>query len=167
VLGAHARVQIELACTQLLDAYVIAIDAMDWSALDHIFAPDAAFQRTNMVPLRGCSQIKDFFQTLAAKRLALGTAHRTCHQLTTTLIMPTDPLHATGVAYVMVMRTPNLHSLPAPMTDPEILIEYHDTFRATEDGWRISDHSAHHIFRSAAFREPLTAAEAARLKPAV
>lgn len=167
MLAANARVQIELACTQLLNAYTLAIDAMDWNALDRIFVPDAIFQRTNMVPLRGCGQIKDFFQTLATKRLALGTAHRTCHQLTTTLIMPADALQATGVAYVLVMRTPDLHTLPAPMTDPEILIEYHDAFRATEDGWRICDHSARHIFRSVAFKEPLTAEEAARLKPAV
>ena len=74
--------------------------------------------------------------------------HLTRHMLTTSVIDVMDADNASGMFYALVFRSEAFAgTLPVPMNEPELVVEYRSTFRRTTKGWLICRHQAQHILR--------------------
>jgi ketosteroid isomerase-like protein len=160
---------IETSCKRLLMRYCAASDRKDFDTLMTVFADDAVWQRPDQPLLVGAGQIRGFFEALEAKRVSdeFPTGHKQRHLVTTFHVDVLSPREATSIAYALVWRdeTPPATG-PSAMRQPEVLVEYHDRYRKTAEGWRIVEHEARHAFRIEDYAERLTAAETARVQAA-
>jgi SnoaL-like protein len=161
-----AQAAMESACRQAMSLYLVAVDTKNIDLMLQAFHPDAVWVRPGMAPMHGHAEIRRFFEAILQKHAAHSVhGHLTRHCLTTISVTATeDAMRASGVAYALVYRDPTFNGvLPAPMPEPELLVEYRDTFAHSTDGWRILQHEARHIFRSERWGQQLSSKELATL----
>jgi ketosteroid isomerase-like protein len=159
------RFVMESSCRQLLGLYLTCVDARNLEAMLEAFAPDVEWVRPGMPPMLGHADIRTFFQTLWQKQSKVTPrGDLTRHLLTTVSLVPLTEDRASGVSYAMVFRARGFDGkLPAPLSEPELIVEYRDEFSRRGGEWRIRRHEARHIFRSALWQPSLSEQEVAGL----
>jgi hypothetical protein len=134
-------VAIEHACAKLYHRLGIAADSGFVGFID-CFSRDIVWTRPSMV-MRGHEEVGAFL----AEELARTRGHLTRHLYTTIVIDVIDRQAAVGRAYAMIYRDESFNgTTPAPMTDPEVVVEYHTEFKREGLEWKMSRHSAQLIF---------------------
>jgi ketosteroid isomerase-like protein len=155
------RLVMESSCRQLLGLYLTSVDAKDLDTMLQAFAPDAQWIRPGMPPMKSHADIRAFFETLWTKQaLASSHGHLTRHLLTTVSTVPAGNDRATGISYALVFRRANFDGkLPAPLSEPELLVEYRDDFVRREERWLIGRHEAFHVFKASNWQPTLSQQE--------
>ena len=156
------RCVIESACRQIFGRYAVAVDSKNIDLLVGVFLPDGAWIRPGMNPMKGRLEIRTFFEAIFAKQRSISAhGHVTRHLFTTISIEPSPcGRRATGIAYAIVYRDAEFdNSPPSPLPLPELIAEYHDVFEKDDEGWRIAEHRAQHIFRASSYGQILTRSE--------
>ncbi|HEY9578983.1 MAG TPA: nuclear transport factor 2 family protein [Rhizorhapis sp.] len=113
----------------LLVAYCYAVDNQDFDALDHVFAPGAIIDYSEMVGVKGqLPEIKAFLKE------SLGSVKAFLHSVSTTQYTIDGDTARTRTAVYNPMEIDS-NGTPSVMV---FNLWYHHEFVRTEQGWRIS-----------------------------
>ena len=113
------------------------------------FTEDVEWVRPGMT-MRGHDEMQNFMNEVRDASVASNPPHGhvTRHMLTTNVIDVIDADNAEGTFYGLVFRHEKFGgTLPVPMNEIELVVEYRSSFRRTEEGWLICKHRAQHVFR--------------------
>ena len=120
----------QLALTRLVTEYAYAIDERNWNALDRVFTPDAYIDYRGMGGIDGPYPKVKAWLPVALKDFP-GFMH-----FIGNLLFDVNGDEATGkVACLNPMRVPKLGGGDEVMI---LGLWYHDKYRRTPEGWRIS-----------------------------
>lgn len=133
---------IEQDCLKLIALYALAADHHDAERFVGIFAPDGEWVRPNGTALRGHDALRAFMHQRPRSILAR-------HISTNAVVDVLGPEAARGTSYATVFKQDNHESGTAPMSLPDVIVEYHDEFVPTPDGWRIARRRTQQIFKRA------------------
>jgi len=125
------RALIEWDLTRLVHSFCHYIDHGQYDELVALFTPDGVFDRIGQA-LNGREEIADAFRNRHA--------FLTRHSVTNLLFTRVEADEAEAKMYVanFVGQTAN-GELPVPYALPQpAILEFHDTYRKTVDGWRIA-----------------------------
>lgn len=121
---------IEAACARLCVDFANHIDARRYAPLLDLFAEDGRLDRMGTVST-GRAEISRF---LEGRPVAVATRH-ICTNIRIEVQTPDD---ATGFCYVQFFQgSGGGGDGPAKMSGLPSLVEYHDRYRRTPQGWRI------------------------------
>ena len=128
-----SRLLVEHECQKLMSLYCRHLDHQDPESFADLFTPDAVYQPAAApAPFVGRPAILEWARAYPKHRLG---RHLSTNQVVTVV----DADDATGWSYAVVFREPDPQPgvLSARVT-PRSVVEYHDEFRRTGDGWRIA-----------------------------
>jgi hypothetical protein len=132
---------IEHACAKLYHRLGIAADSGLEGFID-CFSSDVVWTRPTMV-LRGHDEVRGFL----AEERARTAGHLTRHLYTTIVIDVVDRDNARGRAYAVIYRAEEFDgTMPAPMAQPEHVVDYRTEFRKDGDEWKMAAHAAQLVF---------------------
>jgi|SaaInlV_100m_DNA_5_1039725.scaffolds.fasta_scaffold07153_3 hypothetical protein len=138
-LSAAQKREIIFDCTQLVNDYAYYRDLHDPVGFANIFSEDARLQARG-VWLEG--------DEIAQHVLNDDPAEVSMHLMTTIKIMPIDESSAIGVSYGAVAHEPKGQDGAAAVLSSFVVIgQYHDKFKMTDEGWKISERAFDVIFR--------------------
>ncbi|WP_399684929.1 nuclear transport factor 2 family protein [Xenophilus sp.] len=129
-LGGPQCDQAERACIRLCVDFANHIDARRYPELLDLFTPGGTLDRMGMV-FQGRKQIARF---LASRPDAIVTRHL----CTNFRIAVEGDADARGVCYALFFQAAASSGVPT-MTGLPAIVEYHDRFKRTPDGWRIDE----------------------------
>ncbi len=129
--------EIEARCTRLCTDFAWFVDHRDYAAVVDLFAEQGTFERGGEV-LRGRDAI---LRAMHARPVEIDTRH-VC---TNIRIDTVSPQEATGVAYLLLFRGPAAQPAGAA-SQPALVAEFHDRYRATPQGWKIVSRIAKAVF---------------------
>lgn len=137
-------VSIERECSRLALAFGLHVDMGEPERCAALFAETGTFERAGTV-LRGRAAI---VQALRGRAPGL----RTRHHCLAPFIEVLDCENARGITYYTTYRheAPDAIEGAAPLTGPDVIGEFHDTFVMTKDGWRIASRRSVPAFKRAA-----------------
>lgn len=141
-LTAAQKREIIFDCTQLVYDYGYYRDLRDPAGFSGIFTEDARFQ--------GGGKWYSGRMEISHHVLEDDMSSVSMHLMTTVKIIPLDKDNATGVTYAAVAHEPGVKGAPADLQNFQVLGEYHDKFRRTADGWKISERTFAVIFKKPA-----------------
>ena len=136
------RAAIEQACLRLMAAYCITADHHDCEGWVGLFCEDGTWTQPTGEKRQGHDTLRTFFKGRPVNKLSR-------HVSTSALVTVIDEDHATGVSYALVLRGSQELDGPveAPVDCMTALVEYHDEFRRTPDGWRFQSRRGQTVFR--------------------
>lgn len=142
ILSTDQYTAIVTACQQLVYDYAYYRDQNDAEKWANVFSKDGVFNMGGMSEFKGR-------ETLAQHVIDdpnSAKIHR--HMMTTVRITPIDEKSATGISYVMVLggAASNTDTLPTPLGGIDVMVEYHDKFSLTDEGWKIANREAKLVF---------------------
>ena len=124
---------LQLACTQTVNAYAFARDAIDPDAYGALFTADIEFTFAGET-MRGRQAVMDNLQTR-------GPAFVTRHYITSVMITPISAVSATGSNNAIVYSPANeAGGPPQPLSPDDVfaLVRYDDEYRMEDGVCRIS-----------------------------
>jgi len=133
---------IERACEQLQYAYARFIDFRDYEGFTGLFTPDGVLDTG--LELKGREAI---FSSCQKRSSGL----RSRHVITNSFIDVPGKDLARGICYLSLYRLDNKESPgagPLPMPGPAAIGHYQDSFKRTDDGWKIAHRKLHLAFRN-------------------
>lgn len=130
---------IQTACAMLVARYAHLADQREHRAFAELFTPDGEWIRPGM-HMRGREEIFRFMDARPAQAL-------TRHVVGSIFIEALDVDHARGVSYTTVYRERNFQGrLPVPLTQPEMVVDYHDDYVRIHGRWHIAKRQASVVF---------------------
>ena len=130
---------IKQACRELADRYALYVDERLYDRFGEVFSEDAVLEAGGQ--RRGLADII----TGMGKR-SVGLVSR--HVITNSVVDVLDPENATGLCYLSLYRKLDAAGPdPALLEGPALIGVYHDTYRRTPLGWRITHRSLSTTFR--------------------
>ena len=137
------RLDIERACTRLINYYVQALDSGDYELAASCFTDTGTRSIGNRVA-KGRDQI------LEAMR-SMGTGRVSCHVVTNILIEVQNAKRALGSSVLLLWRREGvaLGGGALPGTTPSLIARNHDEFVLMPDGWKFQSRSSQPLFRAA------------------
>lgn len=139
-MNTDERDRIERACERLIIAYARYADTCDDENFAALFTDDGRLHRgTDTVVGR------------EAIRAAMGTRRRDSvvrHLCSNILVDVIDADTASAVSAMTLYRSFGSGEMPAALPPVEMIVDYHDRFRRTADGWRIADRRTVIVYRS-------------------
>lgn len=132
------RMLIERACERLIMLYAQHADFYEPEAVAGLFAEDAVLNRGEGDAI-GRPAILAAFRKRRRDALVR-------HVSTNVVIDVVDGNTARGTSMMMLFRRFGTADTPQPMDPPEMIVNYHDRFRRTPDGWRFAQRSAVRVF---------------------
>ena len=122
----------QTACAMLVARYGHLADRRAHRAFADLFAPEGEWIRPGM-HLRGREEIFRFMESRPPQAL-------TRHVVGSIDVEVLDPLHARGSSCTTVYREPHFRgTLPVPLRQPEMVVDYADDFVCIEGRWLIGD----------------------------
>lgn len=140
-MSENSRDQVATDCERLCTAFSYHLDHGDFLALAALFAPDGAFVR-NGERLVGHEAILSVYQNRPEVTIM--------HLTSNFHLLDFNGRTARGRIYNMVIHALGTSDGPMPF-DPGAamrLIEFHDEFVLTEDGWRFASRDARPVMQS-------------------
>lgn len=135
------RFAIEHECMKLMVGYCIHADHHQADEFASVFAEDGVWVQSSGEEIRGSDALRAYIRGRPG-----GTLTR--HVITNMLVDVKDDGIATGIAYAMPFRDREYDgSGSAPMRAASSVIEYHDEFRRTAEGWKIQRRRSVPVFR--------------------
>lgn len=135
------RSSIEQTCRALVVALVHLQDHGEAEQAAALFTKCGVWHRAGQ-PIHGREQIHAMIAARPPNRLIR-------HLATTIKIDVVDARQATGVTYYLAYRHDAATDLvlPVPLGNPFSIGEWHDTFVATADGWRLDSRETKRLFQ--------------------
>jgi hypothetical protein len=124
-------VRVHLACQALVTRYCHDIDLGRAARVADLFTVDGVWESPEQ-HLDGQQAIRDVF----GRRQA--SARRSRHVCSTFALTEVTADSARGITYFTLYRTDEPGEGPAKLPGPTMVGHYDDTFRRTDDGWRIA-----------------------------
>lgn len=132
------RMLIERACERLIMLYAMHADNYAPEAVSALFAEDAILNRGEGDAVGRPAILAAF------NRRRPDAAVR--HISTNVVIDVLDDASASGVSTMMLYRNFGSAGLPQPLPPLEMIVDYHDTFARTLEGWRFKQRRAVRVF---------------------
>lgn len=126
-------------CQLLLARYAEAVNRRDNDAFASLFTEDAIWRRPGYPPIEGRQAIHAFMETQPYPRVI---RHVNGHNVITIKAPDT----ASGVSMTTVYYLEGDHALPVPLERPHMVVEYHDRFSNTSEGWRFAERRTTVVF---------------------
>ena len=137
----------ERDCARLVTEYVHRVDHDDADKVADLFTPDGTWQIPGSEEYHGTEELRRLFPARMS-----GAGRVTRHLCAASLITVHDETTATGCTYWVNYRADDCPPPGIPLTEaPRYVGEYRDTFRKTEDGWRIETRTVVLCFAHAGF----------------
>lgn len=135
------RLGAENECRKLMLLYCWHIDHLDPEAFAGLFAADAEYKpAAEPVPMVGREAIRTWADAYPKEKLGR-------HVSTNQIIEVADESNATGVSYSVVFRDPApAEGEVSANVVPRCLVEYVDTFKRTDEGWKFTSRCYRMIF---------------------
>ena len=128
-----ADLECKVACGDLVTQFGNHIDYSQYEQVVALFATDGVVERGEELVL-GHEEILATLRKRPKDRI-------TRHIVSNIHIVPTSETTATGRSYVFLFRTTgDVREFPLPLPAPVACAEWHNEFRRTSEGWRISRH---------------------------
>ncbi len=126
------RLQDEAACARLCVAFANHIDARRYDAWLDLFTDDGVLDRMG-TKVSGRAELASFLQARPDK---VETRHL-CANVQVDVLSPDE---ATGFCYVLFFQgAPGAPGEPATASGAPGVVEYHDRYKRTAQGWRIQE----------------------------
>lgn len=128
-----SRMLIEHQCARLSDLYCEHLDHRNPDAFARLFTEDASYKPAiQPTPIVGREDILRWIHSYPKDRFVR-------HLATNRLVEPIDGNSARGTSYALTFREPNPREGAISIRSmPRALVEYVDTYRRTEDGWKFA-----------------------------
>jgi hypothetical protein len=134
------RMLIEHECRKLMLLYCQHVDHLDPEAFSNLFAEDAYYNPAAHPEMNGRSEILAWAKAYPRNR-------RARHLSTNQVVEVIDADNAKGTSYAVVFRQEDpVEGIPSGNVVPRAVVEYHDTFCRTKEGWRIATREYQYIF---------------------
>lgn len=135
------KMLIEHECRKLSVLYCLYLDAQDSAGFASIYTRDAIYKPAIMPePVVGRDAILQWAERYPKNRLG---RHFSANEHVEVI----DENHAKGRSYAMVFREPAPQAdLISIRTCPRSVVEYNDSYRRTDQGWKISKRYYNIIF---------------------
>jgi 3-phenylpropionate/cinnamic acid dioxygenase small subunit len=124
----HAAVR--QACADLVGAFAFLVDHRRYDELCELFTSDCVFSRPGVL-LNGRQELLSFMRT----RPATAASRHFC---SAPFMESVSSEEAVAVSYLAFYEGEAAESGPARVNGITAFAEYHDEFKRTRDGWRIS-----------------------------
>lgn len=127
------RFEIEWACQKLVTAYCHFVDHGEASRIADLFTDDGVWTSPENT-MTGKNQIRAGFQAREDNKIRM--SRHVCNNF---LLNNVSENEAEGVVYLTLYRCDGKEGRRvSPLDGPEIVGEYRDLFRRTDQGWRIA-----------------------------
>jgi uncharacterized protein (TIGR02246 family) len=135
------RLAIEHDCMKLMAGYCVHADHDQADEFASLFAEDGVWVQGSGGEIRGRDALRAYIRGRPGRTL-------TRHLITNLLVNVASDTAATGIAYAVVFRDRDYDgSGSAPMRAPGGVVEYHDEFTRTAEGWKIKSRRTIPVFR--------------------
>jgi hypothetical protein len=135
------RVAIEHDCMKLMVGYCIHADHDQADEFASVFSEDGVWVQGSGEEVRGRDALSAYIRGRPGRTL-------TRHVITNMLVAVVSGDMATGIAYAMAFRDRDYDGGgTAPMRAASGVLEYHDEFRRTDEGWKIQLRRSVPVFR--------------------
>lgn len=141
-MDASERCVIEWKCQQLALRFIALTDRQDWVGACALMTEDALFARPTDPdnPLEGRAAIQAAFEARPKERI-------TRHLCTNIVVSAQSETEARGLLYALLYTGGKGEAgLPAPADARQLLGEFEDRYRLTEDGWCIAERRGRLVF---------------------
>ena len=136
-----ARMKIEWACTKLSHAFSYCLDTRDYDGLVALFTPDGVWERHGE-RLEGRQHILKVMHGRPASQF-------TRHVITNFHFLEVSDTNARATLYNLSWFSFEADNLPvAFVPENALLLDFHDRYSLTDDGWKISEHIIAPIFKA-------------------
>lgn len=127
------RMLIEYECRKLSDLYCRYLDHKDPDAFANLYTEDAVYKPAIQPdPIVGRTNILEWFHKYPTTRLVR-------HLATNKLVEVIDENNAKGTSYAVTFREPDpKDGRISVRASPRAVVEYTDTYRRTDDGWKFA-----------------------------
>jgi hypothetical protein len=147
----------ELACARLCTKFHVSVDQYDHDTIVALFAEDATWEHLSG-RLKGPDDFRRYLDSKSTYPIVR-------HVISNILIDVIDPDNAAGTAYVTVYYAEPTAQATPMIDGPALLVQYHDQFRRTAQGWRFSYRRPEIIFKTPVFTRFInTKADEARVR---
>lgn len=128
-----SRIVTEHECQKLMSLYCKHLDLQDAEAFAGLYTEDAVYKPAAAPePFVGRRAILEWAHAYPKDRLGR-------HLSTNQVVEVLDADHATGWSYAVVFREPEPQAgVMSTRVTPRSMVEYHDEFRRTDEGWRFA-----------------------------
>ena len=124
------RLEVQQACAELVSAFAFLVDHQRYRELSELFTNDCVFSRPG-VSLNGRQELLSFMQSRSATAVSR-------HFCSTPFMERVSTDEAAAVTYLSFYEGEPAETGVARVNGITAFAEYHDEFRRTPDGWRIS-----------------------------
>ncbi len=132
------RMLIERACERLIMLYALHADNYAPDAVAGLFAEDAVLNRGDGDAVGRAAILAAFTR----RRPDAAVRH-----ISTNVVIDVENADtATGISSMMLFRRFGSADLPQPLAPAEMIVDYHDRFCRTPDGWRFVHRRAVRVF---------------------
>ena len=137
------RIEAERACAEVIVRYAIAVNEWDLDAFVGLFAEDGVWERPSSPPMCGRAAIRAFMVSQPTERVLR-------HVNGGLLVEVLDERTATAWSQTTVYESPPAESLPAPLSGPDMVVEYRDRLSKVDDRWLIARRDTTVVFKAGA-----------------
>ena len=134
------RIAIEHDCMKLMVGYCVYADHDQADEFASMFSEDGVWVQGSGEEVRGRDALRAYIRGRPGRTL-------TRHMITNILVTVVSEDVATGIAYAMPFRDRDYGGGTAPMRAASGVIEYHDEFTRTAEGWKIQRRRSVPVFR--------------------
>ncbi len=134
------RMLIEHECCKLMLQYCEYVDHLAPTEFANLFTRDAYYNPAAHPEMNSRDEILAWISGYPLDRLAR-------HVSTNQIVEVIDADNAKGTSYAVVYRQEQpVPGAPSEKVVPRAIVEYHDTFRQTDEGWRIASREYQYTF---------------------
>ncbi|GAA4025124.1 nuclear transport factor 2 family protein [Streptomyces plumbiresistens] len=130
--------EVEAACRRLVVAFAHHLDHREFDRVAALFTEDGVWDRHGE-RLVGPSRILALLDQRPASQLER-------HVMTTIHVTQQSPHECAATSYAMIFRAEATPGHPATVAGPVAVGEFHDRFRLTDSGWRLSFKTSEPVF---------------------
>ena len=137
------RLEAQQACADVIVRYALAVNQWDLDAFVALFAEDGSWKRPGTPEMRGRKAIRNFMDSLPTDRVLR-------HVNGGVLIEVIDDHTASAWSQTTVYEFPRPSALPAPLSRPDMVVEYRDRLVNVGGRWLIAHRNTVVVFRAEA-----------------
>jgi uncharacterized protein (TIGR02246 family) len=135
------RLEGERACADVVTRYAMAVNGWDLDAFVALFTDDAVWQRPAFPEMKGHAAIRAFMASQPTERVLR-------HVNGGILANLIDEATASVWSQTTVYESPGSQALPAPLSGPDMIVEYRDHMVKAGDHWLIARRDTTVVFKA-------------------
>ncbi|BBC30966.1 hypothetical protein SGFS_022600 [Streptomyces graminofaciens] len=137
-MTAPVSYEAEAACRRLVVAFAHHLDHREFDRVAALFTDDGVWDRHGE-RLEGPEQILALLEQRPLTQLER-------HVMTTIHVTQLSPDECASTSYAMIFRAETAPGRPAAVQGPVAVGDFHDRFRLTDSGWKLSFRTSEPVF---------------------